>query len=67
MKIDKVKPCPFCGGAEYFIENAECNSELKFVTCMSDNSGNPCQSSGPIGHSDMEAIDAWNKRIKKHN
>lgn len=61
--IDQLKPCPFCGGNDMYVERAD--NTACFVIC------NDCQTRGPIEvqESDDEeipghdgAITAWNRR-----
>ena len=51
----KLEPCPFCGG-EAWIEDQD---EHLFVSCLTDG----CETTGPIGFTNEDAIRKWNKRV----
>lgn len=72
--MDKLKPCPFCGGKNLFVGTiAECeiqyethpdyknNSQLYTVCCDWTEGGCGASIGGSI-HSKQEAIEAWNRR-----
>ena len=59
IKMDDLKPCPFCGGRGYFPLAAD--GQAQAVYCAG-NDGKCCGINGPVHRSKQAAIDAWNTR-----
>lgn len=55
IKMEKLKPCPFCGGENIFIMDDMCG--LNWASCSS------CLTDGPVKNTEKEAVMAWNKRV----
>ena len=68
----ELKPCPFCGGKDLFIERLDYSSA--FVQCDSEVSpGCACMARGPVGGQDDDGEDVpgaesaargWNRRAE---
>jgi Lar family restriction alleviation protein len=50
--MDKLKPCPFCGGEAFVVTVAE--PSVQCLTCPTS----------MVGETDAEAIAAWNTRTQ---
>lgn len=63
MKMDKLKPCPFCGGkAEVLINEYSDSSKEYLVACT--------ECDGMVERwrkTEKEAIEQWNRRTKWEN
>lgn len=58
LKCETLKPCPFCSGELYFIEDEEVGEDLITYRVICD----CCLASGPSGGSERDAIAEWNMR-----
>ena len=54
--IDKLKPCPFCGGEAKFFEDK--GYQIYSVTCTE------CDAGTNAYGIEQDAIDAWNSRVQ---
>ena len=56
--MERLKPCPFCGWDDCInIDKYKCGGEWwYFVECEE------CMENGPVGKTEQDAIDAWNRR-----
>mgnify|MGYP002626940738 CR=1 FL=1 len=56
--MDDLKPCPFCGRTEFLhIDRYQSDGEWwAYVECTE------CMTTGPVGKSKLQAVDAWNMR-----
>lgn len=54
--MGKLKPCPFCGGDAKVARDVTCGYETFWVHCLK------CHSEANYGHTEAEAIKAWNTR-----
>lgn len=56
-----LKPCPYCGSRDVYVESAGIYSRHRAVMCED------CQSHGPVidptKHDDGYAIELWNDRV----
>jgi Lar family restriction alleviation protein len=62
-KMDKLKPCPFCGGAAHVVDVGFLNIDSYEVRCkynVHKNTG--CSGRGPHKPKIVDAIAAWNRR-----
>jgi len=57
------KPCPFCGSKELDIGLDRERGQYVFCVKVLEN-GKKCSGSGPYGKNGIEAVEAWNKRVK---
>lgn len=56
-KINKLKPCPFCGTGNIKLKKITCYDVIYFCECPN------CASRGPmIKNSLKSAVKAWNRR-----
>ena len=51
----ELKPCPFCGGRKLSVHGW---SNQYWVECYS------CETEGPSGETQDEAIESWNRRAE---
>ena len=54
--MEELKPCPFCGYKKVYVPNPF--SATKHVFCYN------CGTEGPIGMSEKEACELWNRRVE---
>lgn len=61
-KMTRLKPCPFCGGEPTIriFKGKNGWRDRYAVICSYDDGG--CGGEGGIYHSEIEAIEAWNRR-----
>ena len=57
MIITILKPCPFCGSKNIWVNEAGKDTDMWFVQC------DDCYATFPHFDSKEEAVTAWNKRI----
>ena len=55
--MDKLKPCPFCGGTKLHVESFYMSNK-KYVECEN----NDCECAGPVDLGESGAIEKWNAR-----
>lgn len=56
MAGTKLLPCPFCGGKAKIARDVTCGYETFWAHCLE------CHSQANYGHTEAEAIEAWNTR-----
>lgn len=61
LKLDKLKPCPFCGGEANLYSAGLTITKIYAVACMKCKVQYP-----PIFADEDMAIEAWNKRTETH-
>jgi Lar family restriction alleviation protein len=57
VKIEKLKPCPFCGSEEIVAKDHHGNG-ISYVECVE------CGTLGPYSNTVEDAIKWWNRRAK---
>lgn len=69
IKVDKLKPCPYCGNAERprYIETWEVNGDDAdvggwFIICCAKAGAPGCGASSGWGSTEAEVTEAWNRR-----
>ena len=73
--MNKLKPCPFCGGNNIVIESCAgleecenfeecCNPGYFAAVCDYNNGG--CGASGGYRKGKEKAIEAWNRRVNQN-
>lgn len=61
--MEKLKPCPFCGGKAEYMEHFVNGDPERFISCSKCDASSPTTSN----YVDWEdSIKAWNKRIMKY-
>lgn len=59
MAGTKLLPCPFCGGKAKIARDVTCGYETFWAHCLE------CHSQANYGHTEAEAIEAWNTRAER--
>lgn len=54
--MNRLKPCPFCGSSLIILYH---KTDLPWIQCLE------CLASTSCGHTEEEAIEAWNRRVDK--
>ena len=54
--MEELKPCPFCGSKDVFIDNPD--SHCFYVACAN------CGVNGTTTNTKARAIEAWNRRAE---
>ena len=59
--MSELLPCPFCGGEAETLTAESMNDGYLFCIMCND-----CCSRGDVYDNEAEAIEAWNKRVKRY-
>jgi len=64
-RLPKLKPCPFCGQSDAFVERADFSSSYVFCNSCSAKGPTECQDSDyEETPGERAAIRSWNKRTR---